>query len=114
MTFNSPLYSAEHADGGGNAQWINEVNAALGNPDIHIIVDLGDLDDEQPNPQTVFRDAMAKGRAAKGNVKSVRGTEWEMWRIHYHVFVDEARSWSGIQWFRNGIDITDEMKDYRP
>ncbi|MFD9002113.1 ricin-type beta-trefoil lectin domain protein [Streptomyces sp. NPDC059582] len=114
MTFNGSLYAAEHEDGGGNAQWINEVNAALGNPDIHILVDLGALDEGELNPQVVFRNAVAKGRAAKGDVKSVRGTEWEMWRIHYYVFLDESRSWSGIRWFRNGTDITEEMKDYRP
>ncbi|MGW1724463.1 hypothetical protein ACWCQK_16195 [Streptomyces sp. NPDC002306] len=79
MTFNGSLYAAEHEDGGGNAQWINEVNAALGNPDIHILVDLGALDEGELNPQVVFRNAVAKGRAAKGDVKSVRGTA--PWRL---------------------------------
>ncbi|WP_406483301.1 polymorphic toxin-type HINT domain-containing protein [Streptomyces sp. NBC_01615] len=114
MTFNGDLYSAIHEDGGGNAQWINEVNAALGNPKIHIMVDLGDLDDAEFDPVAVFRSAAANGRAAQGDVESVRGTEWEMSRIHYYVFIDEARSWSSIRWFRNGNEVTEDMAGYTP
>ncbi|WSX17942.1 polymorphic toxin-type HINT domain-containing protein [Streptomyces sp. NBC_00988] len=113
MTFNGDNYSVIHKDGGGNAQWINEVNAAVGNRDINIVVDLGGLDDAQEDPVLVFHNAATKGRAAK-KVEDVRGTEWEMGRIQYHVFVNESRPWSGIQWFRNGVDITEQMQDYTP
>ncbi|MEU1192964.1 hypothetical protein [Streptomyces sp. NPDC005859] len=56
---------------------------------------------------------MADGRAAEGPEK-VRGTEWEMWRVFYHVIINEARPWSGITWYMRGKDITSQMKDYAP
>jgi hypothetical protein len=61
----------------------------------------------------VFQNAVKNGRAAR-HPEKVRGTEWEMWRIFYHVWIDEARPWSGIQWFMRGTDITEQMKDYTP
>ncbi|MEV1069464.1 polymorphic toxin-type HINT domain-containing protein [Streptomyces sp. NPDC050263] len=115
MTFNNKdTYSYKHSDAkDALPQWADEVNAALSNPDIHIAIDLGALSEDESDPIAVFEAAVANGRAAKGP-EDVRGTEWEMWRVFYHVIINESRPWSGITWYMRGTDVTEEMKDYAP
>ncbi|OIJ68462.1 polymorphic toxin-type HINT domain-containing protein [Streptomyces mangrovisoli] len=114
MTFNGDLYAYKHENyEGAFPQWADEVNAALGNPDVHIIVDLGGLAEDESDPVAVFQNAVSKGRAVNHPEKT-RGTEWEMWRIFYHVFIGESRPWSGIRWFMRGEDVTEQMKEYTP
>jgi hypothetical protein len=67
-----------------------------------------------PAPAEIRPDVSLLNSLAANHPEKVRGTMWEMWRICYHVFIDEARPWSGIDWYIRGKSVNSQMKDYTP
>ncbi|WP_327404297.1 polymorphic toxin-type HINT domain-containing protein [Streptomyces sp. NBC_01288] len=106
MTFNGPNYQNYLSI--STPQWVDEVNAALQNPGVDIVVDLGTLDKDMKGsftPIEIFMNAVTNGK--NNGWKVGRGTEWEMYRIHYYAVVDSdgPRDWGGIRWFMNGNPV---------
>ncbi|MER7753210.1 LamG-like jellyroll fold domain-containing protein [Kitasatospora sp. NPDC097643] len=109
MTFNGDRYKYFHKT--AQPQWVREVNASVGNPDINLAIDLGGLHPGS-DPTAIFDLAAKNGR--QNGWENGRGTEWEMWRVYYHVFIDEGRPWTSIQWYLNGADVTAQMHAHNP